>query len=459
MQLRIDKCSTFGMRKQDGKYVQYRPNLSINNESIPPVEIGSSFTYLGKVFDFEMNNQAAKVQLTEKLTRLLKTTSALNINPQQKLKILKVFIPSQLSFELRIYDFAYTWIEQTLDTLICNTVRDWMTFPISTCVQEILALPKNRGGFDIPSQKSTAQKLRLTQRFALKFNKSEDMQSIWSATSSKNINLDYLISEHACKKSALKSLSEAITQDNFDHISSLKIQGKIIKHLAESTTKSSLASWSSELEKLPAPLFIFTKKALQQQLPTASNLMRWGKADNPNCPLCQQVQTNKHVLSNCRSTLALDRYKDRHDSVLSLIANWISRAIKPDRLLHVDLVGQSFRPLSDLFQTLRPDIAILTPTCIDILELTICHETNTIKSRTFKESKYATLHQNLLDKYSELKLNIFTVEVTTLGIISDINSFSLANLNSNMPAQTISEIVRTVISKSFTIYCNRNNLA
>ena len=187
--------------------------------------------------------------------------------------------------------------------------------------------------------------------------------------------------------------------------------------------------------------------------------MRWGKADNSNCPLCQQVQTNKHVLSNCRSTPALDRYKDRHDSVLSLIANWISGAIKPDRLLHVDLVGQSFRPLSDLFQTLRPDIAILTPTCIDILELTICHETNTIKSRTFKESKYATLHQNLLDKYSGLKLNIFTVEVTTLGIISDINSFSLANLNSNMPAQTISEIVRTVISKSFTIYCNRNNSA
>ena len=66
---------------------------------------------------------------------------------------------------------------------------------------------------------------------------------------------------------------------------------------------------------------------------------------------------------------------------------------------------------------------------------------------------------NLNDKYSGLKVNIFTVEVTTLGIISDINSFSLSNLNSNMSAQTISEIVRTVISKSFTIYCNRNNSA
>ena len=95
------------MRKQDGKYVQYRPNLSIGNESIPTVEIGASFIYLGKMLDFDMNNNAAKIQLSEKLTRLLNTTSALNIDPQQKLKILKVFTPSQISFELRIvYDFA-----------------------------------------------------------------------------------------------------------------------------------------------------------------------------------------------------------------------------------------------------------------------------------------------------------------------------------------------------------------
>ena len=381
MHLRIDKCSTFGMRKQDGKYVQYRPNLSIGNESIPTVEIGASFTYLGKMFDFDMNNNAAKVQLSEKLTRLLNTTSALNIDPQQKLKILKVFIPSQISFELRIYDFTYTWIEQTLDALIYNAVRDWMKYPISTCVKEFLALAKNQGGFDIPSQKSTAQKLRLNQRYMMKFNKNEDMRSIWNAISTNNVNLDYVIAQHPCKKSAQKTLVENQKQQDFKHISSLNIQKKIITHLLDTTTKASLACWSTEIEKLPAPLFIFTKKALQQQLPTASNLMRWGKTNNSSCPLCQHIQTNKHVLANCGSSASLDRYKDRHDSVLSLLVKWISGVIKPNCILHADLEGHPSKPLSDLFQTLRPDIAILTPSSIETLELTICYETNSIKSK------------------------------------------------------------------------------
>ena len=132
-----------------------------------------------------MDNHKAKEQLKDKLSALLKTTSGLDIKPQQKLEILKKFIPTQLSFELRIYDFSYTWIVQTLDLLICNAVRNWMTFPISTCVKKILAFPKNQGGFDIPSRKSVAQRLRLTQRYMLKFNKSEDITKVWSATSSK----------------------------------------------------------------------------------------------------------------------------------------------------------------------------------------------------------------------------------------------------------------------------------
>ena len=56
-----------------------------------------------------------------------------------------------------------------------------------------------------------------------------------------------------------------------------------------------------------------------------------------------------------------------------------------------------FRPLPDLFRTLRLDIAILTPSCPDISVLTVCHETNIIKSNTFKESKYADLHLNSND--------------------------------------------------------------
>ena len=311
----------------------------------------------------------------------------------------------QLCFELRIYGYSYTWIEQTLGSLNGNVVRDWMTFPISNRVKEILALPKNQGGFDIVSQKSVAHRHRLTQRYMLKLNKSEDIIQVWSVTSLKNVNLDELIPPPGCKKTAIKYLMEKQEQQNFDHISMLKIQGEIVRHLKQSTTKKSLKEWLSEVEKLPSTLFIFTKKAIQKQLLTASNLVRGEKAEDPKCPLCQPLQTNKHVMSNCSSGTVLDRYKDRHDNVLTIVANWISNSIKPNCTMHADLPGNRFKPVSDLFQTLRPDGAILTFSTIETSELTICHETNTIKLKIYKETKYANLHQNLIKKYSGLELN------------------------------------------------------
>ena len=42
-----------------------------------------------------------------------------------------------------------------------------------------------------------------------------------------------------------------------------------------------------DVESRAAPLFKFARKALQQQLPTAANLHRWGKKSDPGCPLCQ----------------------------------------------------------------------------------------------------------------------------------------------------------------------------
>ena len=43
----------------------------------------------------------------------------------------------------------------------------------------------------------------------------------------------------------------------------------------------------------------------QQLLPTLTNLVKWGKATNSQCPLCTLPQTNKHVLSNFANSQAL----------------------------------------------------------------------------------------------------------------------------------------------------------
>ena len=212
------------------------------------------------------------------------------------------------------------------------------------------------------------------------------------------------------KQTALLALEIDQNQRNVNHLSVLKIQGKIITAISESFNKSVIMRWSKEMETLAEPLYKFIRKAIQQQLPTASNLTRWGKSSDPKCPLCQQIQTNKHVLSNCSSNIALQRYTDRHDKVLSILTVWFLHNCKSDRTIYADLDGSNHNQVSDIFISLRPDIAIVGPNkSIDVLELTICHETNVNKSKNYKETRYSNLHRNLKHEYSNYNLNTFTV--------------------------------------------------
>ena len=444
------------MRKADGKYSQYLPNLNIGINQIQPVQPGGSFTYLGKIFEFDMNNSAIKSEMAKHLSTLLKTTSELDIKPQSKLKILQYFIPSKFTFDLRIYDISYTWIEQFLDAQRYNAIKDWMSYPISTCVNEMLELSKDQGGFGIPSFKSTAEKLRQSMRWQLKTNANADIRNLWKATSNKNIKLDANLIQHPTKKDAIKALSNDQCANNLHHLQSLNLQYKLLQSVAEHFSKSEINRWATTIDKLPTHLFTFVKKALQQQLPTAVNLKRWGKTADDHCPLCQHAQMNKHVLANCGSVVALKRYKSRHDAVLTIVAEWLKSTLG-NCALHADILNSDFNPLSDLFLSQRPDIAILSSDQIICLELTVCHETNVINSRSFKQSKYMTLQDNLCREHSNKNLVKHTVEVTNLGLISNISDFAKSVIVKSLDENIKRCITNTVIAKSFDIYCSRND--
>ena len=105
---------------------------------------------------------------------------------------------------------------------------------------------------------------------------------------------------------------------------------------------------------------------------------------------------------------------------------------------------------------IRPDIAIKTGKSIITLELTICHESNIQSSKTYKLNKYKNLSSHLLPSISTSPLKNFTIEVTTLGLISDISPFlKLLNLG-KFSSDLIDQIRNSVISNSYNIYCSRN---
>ena len=139
----------------------------------------------------------------------------------------------------------------------------------------------------------------------------------------------------------------------------------------QNVSPGTISHWAESVNTLPTCMFNFVRKAIQSQLPTNTNLVRWNRATNPNCPLCNQAQTNKHVLSNCSSAIALTRYTKRHNNILEILLNWISSNLNPDSTLYADLPHFKSHPIVDIFTTFRPDIAVKKAKQIHTLELTI----------------------------------------------------------------------------------------
>jgi hypothetical protein len=195
-------------------------------------------------------------------------------------------------------------------------------------------------------------------------------------------------------------------------------------------------------------------------LPTAANLNRWKITSDPNCLLCKTnlPQTNKHVLANCPSPIALNRYTERHDEILQILYLWIQSVISPDQQVLVDLKNENNMSTNILFNNLRPDLAILDEHTVNILELTICHESNLRKSKAYKLNKYRSLANDATPMIRRKVITCFSLEISTSGFISSLDEFTKSCKIPQLPDSLKCNIIRSTLNSSFKIYCNRNNV-
>ena len=237
MEIRLDNCSSFGLIKKDNIFCQILPKVWLRSGEIPATPIDHDFVYLGQKFNFSMNNESAKAALKEKVKFLLDTTSDLPIKPQTKLKILSSYVSSQISFDLKLYSFPVTWLDEHLDALCVKRVREWIEAPISSCISEWLQMLPSRCGLGIVSMKNKSQRLALNKRHALKTSGHKDIALLWSDTSTKHIESD----SHLMRHNALSSASKELRNDQLDkvnnHMINLSYQGKSLVKIIESKSK------------------------------------------------------------------------------------------------------------------------------------------------------------------------------------------------------------------------------
>ena len=188
---RLDKCSTFGIKKTLTKSSQYLPKLLVNNKLIPAINIGEHFQYLGRYFCFTMSDEKHKSELTSLVQELMTDIDSKPLHPKHKILIYSRYVLTKLSWHFTVTSLSKTWVSENIDSIVNSYIRKWLEIPISGTLSNTF-LTRNKFDLNIcPPSIKFIQCPTVLRRKALKFSPNESIKELWKSTSnSKNFQYD-----------------------------------------------------------------------------------------------------------------------------------------------------------------------------------------------------------------------------------------------------------------------------
>jgi len=447
--IRPDKCFAYGASKVNGRYQQIVPRLYVNNTLIPPVAIGDHMTYLGHIFSFSDDNSAAKREIQQCIGGHIEKTKQLHVTPTLQLHALNLLMRAELTHLFRQYSVGVTWVIQQLDNIVSEHARRLLELPPCATMHH-LTLPHSLGGFNLTLPSQLYERAQLTTRHSLYQSDDNIMREVFNQT--KNPQIDSFIQEDSNSHNSMKNLKNKQLCDRQEQLSELKEQNLLINELSEELHKTEITEWCNHITTLTPSIANFARKAQIRCLATNANLQKWGKRDDDKCPWCAQRETDRHVLSNCTTSLNEGRYTWRHNAVLKEIIAVIQPRLNPSYILYCDLPG--YRNPAEVFPHSRPDVAVEANGVYYVLELTCPHELNISQSHEYKMTKY----HNLVT-INEKPVKLFAVEVTNLGFISRTNIIKFCKeLSIKLEKYHLRRACEISLRCSYFIFCYRHKL-
>ena len=202
MLIRVDKCITSGIKKVSTSSFHFQSMLFINSKIMPPVNNGESFKYLGRFFNFDIDNKDHEEILKSSLQTMLKTVDSLYIHPKNKLLLYHLYSLSKISWHFTVTDLGKTWISENLDNIVSKYFRQWLELPISATLSSIV-LSSNKFGLALQLPSVKFQQCQTVLRSSLKSSKNEALVRVWRYTNCGS-NIQYDIYENT--KQVLKSI-------------------------------------------------------------------------------------------------------------------------------------------------------------------------------------------------------------------------------------------------------------
>ena len=383
MIIRVDKCHSFGMKKFISVSKQYKPKLYVGHEMIPPVEIGKSFTYLGRHFNYAMDDQTHKDEIIEKFADLMKAINELPLHPRNKIKLYMSYVLAKLSWHFTITDLSTTWMKENVDNVANDYFRRWLEMPISGTL-DICMLSKKKFGIGLVEPSTKFLQCQSVIRSKLKASPNSDVRLIHERTKTGN----KLVFD---RFQSTRAVTKEIRTEKVNRVINLPSQGHIMKSIWTDTCERLCSVWPTVQSKMPKNIYNFSIRYLNNTLGTNSNLALWGAVESANCKRCNTKETLKHVVAGCPISTAERRFDWRHDSILKFIASNLSVAIGAK--VYADIPG--FTNPEEVVEFQRPDMIIdhITDngTVRWIVELTAGYETNLQNNAKRKEDRYKDL--------------------------------------------------------------------
>ena len=449
MIIRVDKCSTFAIKKAITKSVQYLPKLLINNQLIPTIAIGNSFQYLGRYFDFHMSNENHKTEIITQINDLMTDIDSKPLHPKNKLLIYNRYVLSKLSWHFTVATITKTWVIENIDSIVNQYIRRWLEVPISGTLSNVF-LSHNRFGQSIYPPSVKFIQCQTVLRSALKSSPNELIKDLWKSTNN-NTNIQY---------DAYNSTKEVIKDFRSGHEDKLQNQLSCQGSFFSSVSKFSLPRlnkvWSNAQSKLPKNIYNFTIRYINNSLPTRKNLNKWGISTHSECSFCLNPESLLHVVAGCQSYL--ERFTWRHNSILNFLAQTLLSANNYN--LFVDLPG--FRTPSIITgETYRPDLLLecSNDSILYVIELTVGYESNLQSNIRRKNSRYKELLKQQRKHFDDVKF--VNISMSSLGVFAKESSSFLNMLDSigftdQYKMYCVKKMISIAIRASYYIFCCRN---
>jgi hypothetical protein len=538
LRLKVPKCLAlaFGCfdRCNPTAWGMYDPHLKVGGQAIA-VMGPDGCKYLGRRMDPSLSEDRVREFIVASVLEWMRLIDGTQLLGIMKCWIYNVFVISKLSWLFTIHDLSLSFVKTKVHPLVLPFLKRWCGIPKGGNTAILFCGPPDCMGLALKPVYTIYKACQVIRRDILQRSSDPSVRLLFELELTKQLAwtgprfaaarellgvqalaTDVEVRSHrqglGFKSSPRRSLSRSSAYKYFQsldseallsHADSLAMQGKI--RLLDSLA---LGDWSWErlLYGYADGLFRFKVDSTNNSLPTGDNLRRW-TAEHlaPRCSACScSCPTLKHVLNGCSAFLFQGRYKWRHDAVLKVIFDSISRFLSSRRsdegslpyisfvpqgqgnsgsrrhqgpvgrrqlavgllggihdwVLMGDGVSENYSvPLELAITSLRPDILLFSfssKSCI-LLELTVPFEDGVCAAADRKSQKYQALQQEIAS--NGYTCTLFTVEVGCRG--NSIDSLRLCLSKLGLGRKVVNRVCQsaalTALRCSYYIYLSRSN--